>query len=192
VRYLTCALAILLFCGCELSSLRVEPSKYELTEEMREYADSLRADDDVFEFQPIPYVSEGRATNRCAAGLECFLLYFEMERFGKLDDGYVYQDADFLCPLLFGMDQHLFDAEGKRKGSLYLGSIGVYVFYPFLNLLSLHSSRSTDAIKKESYTDYGLSVITLPGVNTSLLKISSYEVELLFIPLWTKDRSPRG
>jgi hypothetical protein len=176
--------------GCAFGELKIEPSEYEFTEPMRKYVDGLEVRDESLDINPIPYVSKGMTTHRYAASGSWFLNYVGGEWVARLEDGYAYQDADFFFPLFAGVSTHLFDASGKRIGSRSGGLFGAYNFFPFLDLVSIHSEISTDHVREESSFACGLYVLRIPAVDTSLLRLSSTGFDFLFIPLWRKDTSP--
>lgn len=178
--------------GCSFGSLRVEPSGYGLTPAAVEFADELESSDETTEFHPIAYVAEGKSTNRCAKDLDWFLLYTGLEKFGKLEEGYAYEDASILWPVWVGLEAYRYNAEGDTIGSRHVDSLGPRWPFPAIIFASIFVERNRDLRVSEGHTDFGLKLLQLPVVDTCLLKLSSGGFDLFFIPLWAKDRSPRS
>jgi hypothetical protein len=183
--------ALLAASGCSSGTLRIEPSAYGLTPEMIEYVDGIGSTRDTMDVYPIAYVSGGKSTNRFADKVGCFLLYVYLEQLGKLDEGYAYQDVEMLWPVWIGAENYRYDVQGETVGSRKVDGLGLYWPLPLVILGSVFVERNTDHRASKSYSDFGLKLLQLPSVDTCLLKISSAGFDLLFIPLWTKDRSPR-
>ncbi len=180
-----------LLAGCHIGNkLEVEPSKYELTPEARAYADQMDARRGNFELFPMPYVSEGRATSQRADHVLWLALYFSEEEFGKFGDEYAHQSFGMLFPVLLGIESQLFDSNGKRIGSRSASEIGVFLPFPAIEIVDLALELTENDRTKQSFWDVGLEILSLPWTHTSLLKLSTAEINFFFLPLWRKDRSP--
>jgi hypothetical protein len=187
-----CILAAPLLVSCNLSSnLKMEPSPYEVTRDLAEYADELNVSMETFHVHPIPYVTEGQATSRRARSYDWFLLYLEKNEFGKLAEGYAYQQTEAVVPILWGVETYVFDRDGKRIGARDFGDIGLYWPWPRIEFITFRVDLSSDNRTDDSFWDFGIKLLKLPILETSLFALGTDNLDLLYIPLWRKDRRPR-
>lgn len=187
-----CILLLPLLGGCKyVGGLSMEPSPYEVTKELAEYADELPVSSSTLDVHPLPYVWDGQASNRWARRYDGFLLYLEKNEFGKLADGYAYQQTEAVFPILWGVETYVFDRDGKRIGARDFGDIGLYWPYPRIEFITFRVDLSYDNRTDDSFWDFGIKLLKLPILETSLFAFGTDNLDLLYIPLWRKDRRPR-
>ncbi|MCZ6794626.1 MAG: hypothetical protein O7J95_13545 [Planctomycetota bacterium] len=179
--------------GCTHGRLGVEPSEYALTPEVMSYLDRLASSPgEAMDVEPVPYVSEGQSTHRFEQSGRWVLLYLGLEQLGRLDDGYVYQEVDAVVPVAIGLKTHLYGEDGKKRATRQAGLVGFFFPYPVIDVASFHYESTTAAEKEDSSWDCGFRLLRLPWTETSLLRLSTSGIDVLFLPLWKKDRGKTG
>lgn len=194
-----CACLVFFAAGCSWGKLEgVALSSERLSRPMMEFADGLAEEvnpdtgKNVLNYASIPYITkEGQAADYFADRFSCFLLYGGIEEFGKYEEGYGYFEADIIYPVLLGGALHVFDAKGARRYSSRGSFLGVFFPYPVVKLAGIESSLNSCDATGAAYGDYGLNVLEIPGVKTSLLRVATNGFDILFLPLWRADESPR-
>lgn len=176
--------------GCKTGSFRHAPSEYELTKAVREELDLLEPGARSMEVLPIPYTSPGFATNQSTRELSWCLLYMRERELGKLEHGFAYQKASLLIPFLVSAETYLYGEDGRRLAARDTDVVGLYWPYPFLDLASFALETAETDVSQQSRWDFAVNFLRLPFFDTALLGFGSAKLDVLFLPLWRKDRSP--
>lgn len=176
--------------GCTLNEFEIEVSGNHLNGDVRAYLDRLPQRRNVLEFPRIPHAAETASTHRHAHASTWWILYYRDRAAGKLDEGYAYQTAAGLCPIVAGVETVRFDGEGRRIASRNVGLFGLYNLFPFLDIISFKLLTARDLLRDRATTDFGLTVLKIPGLNTCLLRLDTSAIDLLLVPLWRADQSP--